>query len=89
MDHDNGRSAMPAPVIARLIAAAVAQLVRRHPGMEDAVVRGVVQHAAAELVGLVPDAERFRLLLVRRANARLLAQSGRPVPITSARASTG
>jgi hypothetical protein len=89
MDHDNGRPAVADPVIARLIAVSAAQLARRHPGMDAAAVRGVVNHAAVELVGLLPDTERFLLLLDRRADARLRAQSGHPVPITSARAGTG
>lgn len=83
MGHNSGRSAVPGPMVARLVAATAARLVHRHPSIEDAVVHAVVYQAAVDLVSTIADSEQLRRLLQRRADARLRALTGAPVPITS------
>jgi hypothetical protein len=73
-------------VVARLVAAAAARLANQHPSIDDTVVYAVVYQAAVELVGTVADPERLRHMLPLRADARLMALTGAPVPITSTRA---
>jgi hypothetical protein len=86
MGHNNGRSAVPGPVVTQLVADVVARLTNQHPSIEDSVVTAVVHQAAGELVSTVADPEQLRRQLPRRADARLMALTGAPVPITSTRA---
>jgi hypothetical protein len=85
MGHNSGRSAVPGPVVAPLVAATAARLADRHPGVEGTVVHAVVYQAAVELAGTTADPDRLGQLLQRRADARLMALTGAPVPISSAR----
>lgn len=89
MPNNGGRSALPGQVVARLVAAVAAGLANQHPTVTVTDVHAVVYQAATELASTVADPERLRRLLTRRAHARLLAQSGVPVPITRGRRGAG
>jgi hypothetical protein len=85
MGHNSGRSAVPGPVVTRLVATAAARLAHRHPSVDEAAVYAVVYQAAGELVSTIGDADQLRHMLSRRAAARLMAQTGAPIPLTPAR----
>lgn len=85
MGNNSGRSAVPGPVVTRLVAIAAARLANRHPSVDEAVVYAVVYQAAGELVSTIVDPDQLRHMLSRRADARLMAQAGAPIPLTSAR----
>lgn len=89
MGRNTGRSAVPGPVIAQLAAAAVARLAKRHPSIDYTVVHAVVYQAATELASTIADPEQLRRMLPLRANARLMALNGTPVPIASSRSALG
>ena len=89
MGHNSARSAVPGSVVAQLVAAVAARLANRHPSVDDTVVYEVVYQAAVELISTVADPEQLKRLLGRRADARLMALIGTPVPITSARSVLG
>jgi hypothetical protein len=85
MSRNRGRSHVPGPVVEDVVAAVVARMTVRHPSVADAVVGDVVYQAAVELVCTVVDRDELRRQLERRVHARLLALTGAPVPITTAR----
>ena len=87
--HNSGRSAVPGSVVAPLVAATAARLADRYPAVDGTVVHGVVYQAAVELVSTTADPEQLAQQLQRRADARLRALTGAPVPLTSARAAPG
>lgn len=68
-------------VVDGVLARVVGQLVALHPGVGRAVVAAVAYQAAIELVVTVGDAGELARMLTRRADARLLAAAGAPVPI--------
>lgn len=59
----------------------VGRLVEAHPGVGRAAVTTVVYQAAAELVVTVRDVGELTRMLACRADARLLAAAGAPVPL--------
>lgn len=73
---------MPGRVVDDLVSAVTGRLMTRHPSAGAAVVDAVVQQAAGELVSTIADVERFGRLLDRRADARLSAMTGAPIPVT-------
>jgi hypothetical protein len=85
MGRNVERSAAPGAVVATLVPAVAARLANQHPSIESAVVNDVVYQAACELVGVVTVPEQLRCMLDRRANGRLAALAGAPMPITTAR----
>lgn len=88
MSRNVGRFAVPSAVVATLVPAVAARLANQHPSIDSAVVDNVVYQAACELVGVVTVPEQLRCMLDRRANGRLAALAGAPMPITTAREAT-
>jgi hypothetical protein len=89
MGRNSGRSAVPGPLVAQLVAATSARLAKAHPSVEHTVVQAVVYEAAVELASTVADPERLGRMLPLRAHARIMALTGAPIPIRSARAAHG
>jgi imidazolonepropionase-like amidohydrolase len=83
--RNGGRPVVAACVVGDILADATAQLVARHPGFAGSVVAEVTYQVATELVSVIAEAERFSLMLDRRAHARLMAMAGAPVAIGSPR----
>jgi hypothetical protein len=81
MRRNSGWACLPGHVVDELVSTVTGRLAARHPSVGAAVVDAVVQQAAGELVSTVADVELFGRLLDRRADARLAAMTGAPIPV--------